>query len=184
MQDSTGAGLAGGRMSQVLHLVISGAPAPEGLPRLARLCQDAGWQVAVFATPAGLRFADPVALGELTGTPVRSEYRMPGSGARTPAADAVLACPLTFTSVNKLAQGIADNMAVSLLCEAVGYGVPVTVVPHCKPQLATHPAFGASVAALRSMGVRVLYDPGAPYERRMPAWADVVASLPEGARRG
>jgi phosphopantothenoylcysteine synthetase/decarboxylase len=168
----------------VLHLVISGAPAPEGLPALIRLCQADGWQVAVFATPAGLRFADTAALGELTGAPVRSEYRMPGAGNRTEPAHAVLACPLTFTSVNKLARGIADNMAVSLLCEAVGYGVPVTVVPHCKPQLASHPAFGASIAELRAMGVRVLYDPDAPYERRMPPWADVVASLPEEALRG
>jgi hypothetical protein len=28
------------------------------------------------------------------------------------------------------------------------------------------------------MGVRVLFDPEAPYERRMPAWTDVVAALP------
>lgn len=141
----------------VLHLVISGAPAPEGLPALVRLCQAAGWQVSVFATPAGVRFADTAALTELTGQPVRSEYRMPGAGARTAPADAVLACPLTFTSVNKFAQGIADNMAVSLLCEAAGYGIPVTVVPHCKPQLASHPAFSASITGLRAMGVRVLY---------------------------
>lgn len=168
----------------VLHLVISGAPAPEGLPALVKLCQADGWQVAVFSTPAGLLFVDTAEIGRLTGAPVRSQYREPGTGARTEPADAVLACPLTFTSVNKLAQGIADNMAVSLLCEAAGYGVPVTVVPHCKPQLASHPAFQASVSALQAMGIRVLYDPGAPYERRMPSWADVTAALPEGARRG
>jgi phosphopantothenoylcysteine synthetase/decarboxylase len=169
----------------VLHLVISGAPAPEGLPALVRLCQAHAWQVMVFATPAGLRFANTAELADLTGQPVRSEYRMPGSGTRTAPADAVLACPLTFTSVNKFALGIADNMAVSLLCEAAGYGIPVTAVPHCKPQLASHPAFSASLAVLRAMAVRVLYDPDAPYERRLPAWADVVASLPEAAlRRG
>jgi phosphopantothenoylcysteine synthetase/decarboxylase len=169
----------------VLHLVISGAPAPEGLPALVRLCQAGGWQVAVFSTPAGLAFADTAALEALTSAPVRSQYRAPGT-ARTGQADAVLACPLTFTSVNKLAQGIADNMAVGLLCEAVGYGVPVTVVPHCKPQLASHPAFGASLAALREMGVRVLFDPDAPYEARLPSWAEVMAALPvtSGSRRG
>ena len=169
----------------VLHLVISGAPAPEGLPALVRLCQADGWQVAVFSTPAGLAFADTGALEALTGAPVRSQYRAPGA-ARTGQADAVLACPLTFTSVNKFARGIADNMAVGLLCEAVGYGVPVTVVPHCKPQLASHPAFGASLAALRDMGVHVLFDPDAPYEARMPSWARVTAALPvtSGTRRG
>jgi phosphopantothenoylcysteine synthetase/decarboxylase len=168
----------------VLHLVTSGAPAPEGLPALVRLCQGVGWQVAAFSTPAGLRFADTRAIEQLTGAPVRAEYRAPGAGARAGLADAVLACPLTFTSVNKAAQGIADNMAISLLCEAVGYGIPVTVVPHCKPQLASHPAFTASIGTLKAMGVQVLYDPDAPYEQRMPPWADVVAALPRGARRG
>ena len=169
----------------LLHLVISGAPAPEGLPALVRLCQADGWQVAVISTPAGLEFTDPAELESLTGSPVRSRHREPGS-ARGRQADAVLACPLTFTSVNKLAHGIADNMAVGLLCEAAGYGIPVTVVPHCKPQLASHPAFGASLEVLRGMGIQVLFDPSAPYDRRMPPWADVVAALPvaAGARRG
>lgn len=39
--------------------------------------------------------------------------------------DAVLACPLTFNSVNKFAHGHADSFAMGLLCEMVGYGVPV-----------------------------------------------------------
>jgi hypothetical protein len=59
-----------------------------------------------------------------------------------------------------------------------GYGVPVVVVPHCKPQLASHPAFAASIQALRDMGIRILFDPDAPYERRLPSWSDVVAALP------
>jgi phosphopantothenoylcysteine synthetase/decarboxylase len=95
----------------------------------------------------------------------------------------VLACPLTFNSVNKFAHGHADNFAVGLLCEMVGYGVPVVIVPHCKPQLASHPAFTASLQTLRGMGVRVLFDPGAPYERRLPAWRDVVAALPAFTNR-
>ena len=162
----------------VLYLVISGAPAPEGIPALVTLCQAAGWHVAVFSTPYGLRFTDPDELERLTGAPVRSEYRIPGTGVPVPPADAVLACPLTFNSVNKFAHGHADNFAVGLLCEMTGYGVPVTVVPHCKPQLASHPAFVASLETLRGMDVTILFDPGAPYERRLPPWREVVAALP------
>lgn len=64
-----------------------------------------------------------------------------------------------------------------LLCEMAGYGVPVIVVPHCKPQLASHPAFAASLETLDRMGVQVLFDPGAPYERRLPPWSAVIAAL-------
>jgi phosphopantothenoylcysteine synthetase/decarboxylase len=169
---------------RVLYLVISGAPAPEGLPSLVALIQESGWRVVVFSTPTGTRFADLDELERLTGQPVRWEYRMPGAGERTPPADAVLACPLTFNSVNKFAHGHADNFAVGLLCEMVGYQVPVVVVPHCKPQLASHPAFTASLGTLRGMGVSVLFDPAAPYESRLPCWAEVTAALPGAATQG
>jgi phosphopantothenoylcysteine synthetase/decarboxylase len=162
----------------VLHLVVSGAPAPEGIPALVAACQAAGWRVVVFSTPTGVRFIDPAELARMTGEPVRSEYRMPGTGTPVLPADAVLACPLTFNSVNKLAHGHADNFAVGLLCEMVGYGMPVVVVPHCKLQLASHPAFGASLDALRGMGVRVLFDADAPGERRLPPWSEVIDALP------
>lgn len=162
----------------VLYLVVSGAPAPEGIPALVTRCQAAGWRVVVLSTPRGARFIDAEALERLTGEPVRTEYRMPGEAKGLPRADAVLACPLTFNSVSKFAHGHADNFAIGLLCELAGYGVPIVVVPHCKPQLANHPAFPASIAVLRGMGVEVLFDPDAPYERRLPPWQDVVAALP------
>jgi phosphopantothenoylcysteine synthetase/decarboxylase len=162
----------------VLYLVVSGAPAHEGIPALVTQCQAAGWRVAVLSTPHGARFIDTETLERLTGEPVRTEYRMPGEAKGLPQADAVLACPLTFNSVNKFAHGHADNFVIGLLCELLGYGVPVVVVPHCKPQLAAHSAFSASIAALRGMGAEVLFDPDAPYERRLPPWQDVVAALP------
>jgi phosphopantothenoylcysteine synthetase/decarboxylase len=165
----------------VLYLVISGASAPEGIPALVGILQAVGWRVVAFSTPMGTRFADVAELERLTGHPVRSEYRMPGTGEPVPTADVVLACPLTFNSVNKFAHGHADNFAVGLLCEMAGYGVPVVVVPHCKPQLASHPAFGGSLQTLRAMGVRVVFDPDAPYERRLPAWREVVSTLPVSA---
>jgi phosphopantothenoylcysteine synthetase/decarboxylase len=165
-------------VGSTLYLVVSGAPAPEGIPELVRKCQKAGWRVLVFSTVVGSRFIDPAELEQITGEPVRWEYRMPGTGKGVPPADAVLACPLSFNSVNKFAHGHADNFAIGLLCEMTGYGVPVIVVPHCKPQLASHVAFSASLEALRAMGVKVLFDADAPYERRLPLWRDVVAALP------
>ena len=162
----------------VLYLVISGAPAPEGLAALIKLCQEHGWRVVVFSTPMGMRFADVSLLEELTGEPVRCEYRMPGTGKSMLPANAVLACPLTFSSINKLAGGVADNFAIGLICEMAGYGVPIVVVPHCKPQLASHPAFSQSLATLRHMGMQVIFDADAPYEHRMPPWRDIVAALP------
>jgi phosphopantothenoylcysteine synthetase/decarboxylase len=171
-------GSSDARRPGVLYLITSGAPASEGIPDLVARCQAAGWQVFVVATPHGAGFIDQAAMQQLTGEPVRVEYRMPGEAKSLPPADAVLACPLTFNSVNKFAHGHADNFAVGLLCELAGYGTPILVVPHCKPQLASHPAFTASIAVLRGMGVTVLFDPAAPYDRRLPPWQEVISALP------
>ncbi len=77
----------GGRpLCKDLYLVISGAPAPEGVPSLVAACQAAGWRVVVFSTPTGTRFVDPAELERLTGEPVRSGYRMPGTGMPVPPA--------------------------------------------------------------------------------------------------
>ena len=173
---------AGGRprpaSGRVLYLVVSGAAAADGIAELVAACQAQGWRIAVFTTPDGARFVDAAELERLTGEPVRWEYRMLGTGAPTPPADAVLACPLTFNSVNKFAHGHADNFALALLCEMAGYGVPMVVVPYCKAELASHPAFANSLQTLAGMGVRVLFDPDAPPERRLPPWSEVLAALP------
>jgi phosphopantothenoylcysteine synthetase/decarboxylase len=168
---------------RTLYLVLSGASAPEGIPALVGMLQVAGWQVTVFSTPLGTRFADMGELERLTGDSVRSEFRMPGTGSSVPPPDAVIACPLTFNSVNKFAHGHADNFAISLLCEMAGRGVSVIVVPHCQPPLASHPAFTASLETLRAMGVRVLFDPDAPSGQRLPSWREVIAALPAGTAR-
>ncbi|MFC7330839.1 flavoprotein [Marinactinospora rubrisoli] len=165
-------------MAKTLYLVVSGAPAPEGVPELVRMLQAAEWTVVVLSTPNGVRFHDPERLEALTGRPVRVDYRMPGTGRPLPPADRVLACPLTFNSTNKFAQGIADCFAIGLLCEMAGYGVPTYVVPACKPQLASHPAFQRSLETLQSMpSVTLLHDPDAPYERRLPSWREVVDAV-------
>lgn len=165
-------------MPRTLYLVLSGAPAPEGVTELIQALHGHGWHVMVLSTPIGMDFHDQDQLAELTGEPVRVAFRMPGQGKSLPSADVVLACPLTFNSTNKFAQGLADNFAIALLCEMVGYGVPTVVVPHCKPQLASHPAFIRSLATLRGMeSVTVLYDPDAPYEARLPSWQQVIDTV-------
>jgi hypothetical protein len=52
---------------RVVYLVISGAPAPEGISALVGMLQCAGWRVVMFATPLGIRFVDAVELEDLTG---------------------------------------------------------------------------------------------------------------------
>jgi phosphopantothenoylcysteine synthetase/decarboxylase len=126
----------------------------------------------------GFRFLDGDRVAELTGAPVRTDFREPHETSNClPPADAVLVAPATFNTINKWALGITDNVAVGMLCELVGFGVPILAVPQLKAELASHVAFGPNLDVLRSMGVRVLFDPAAPPTARMPRWEDILKEL-------
>jgi len=50
-------------------------------------------------------------------------------------------------------------------------------VPLVKDVLAKHVAFARSLDVLRGMSVRVLFDPDAPPQSRMPDWHRVLEEL-------
>ena len=162
---------------EVLYVVVCAAPAASDAETFVKLAQDAGWRVCVIATPMGLRFIDAQRLGVLTGEPVRSEFRMPDEPDELPTADAVVVAPATFNTINKWAGGFADSFAVGLLCELMGFGVPIVAAPLLKDALARHPAFANNVETLRGAGVRVLFDPAAPPHARMPTWHQILTEL-------
>jgi phosphopantothenoylcysteine synthetase/decarboxylase len=162
---------------RVLYVVVCAAPAASDTETLVRLAQAAGWQVCVIVSPMGRRFVDIDGLAALTGQPVRSGYRMPGEPKALPPADAVIVAPATFNTVNKWAAGIADTFAVGVLCELTGLDIPIVVAPLVKDALAHHAAFVANLDALRTMGVKVLFDPAAPPRERMPPWETILTEL-------
>jgi hypothetical protein len=163
--------------SKVLYQVVCAAPAASSVADFVCLAQAAGWRVRVIATPMGMRFIDADHLAELTGDRVRVDFRMPDEADELPPADAVVVAPATFNTVNKWAAGIADTFASGLLCELTGMGMPIVAVPLVKDALAKHVAFARSLDMLRGMGVRVLFDPDAPPQSRMPDWPRVLEEL-------
>jgi hypothetical protein len=173
----------------VLYLIACGAPPAAGLPAFAATVQADGWDVCVILTPDGTKFLDPAALARLaeqTGYPVRSQYKRPDEPDVLPLADVLAVAPATFNTVNKWAQGISDTLALGLLNEATGLGLPVVAVPWTSRELAGHPAFRRNLAALRGYGVRLILDP-APLPGAMDRadaggafpWNDLRAALAE-----
>jgi phosphopantothenoylcysteine synthetase/decarboxylase len=57
-------------------------------------------------------------LEALTGLPVRSAPRLPHEPKPHPMSDVLVGAPMTANSVAKLALGIADNQALTVLCDA------------------------------------------------------------------
>lgn len=145
--------------SPVLYVVACGGRAAGFLEPFVKDLQGSGWEVCVIATPSALKFMDLARLAELTGHPVRYDYKQPDEPDVLPPPDAVVVAPATFNTINKWAYGSSDTLALGLLNEAIGLDIPMIAVPTPSTALVKHPAFTESVARLRSWGVIVLLDP-------------------------
>lgn len=165
----------------VLYVVACGGSPAAQLPEFVSVARAQGWDVCVIATPDALKFFDPDPLAELTGHPVRSQYKRPDEPDVLPPADVFVIAPASFNTVNKLAQGISDTLALGLLNEGLGKGLPMIVVPWPNVWLAQHPAFVRSVALLREWGARFVLDHDRlPRANETPAvfpWDELRAEL-------
>ncbi len=142
--------------SRVLYWIMSAAPpALDWRSALPALRND-GWDPYIILTETAEGWLDPSALAAATGHPVRSRPRRPDETDSTPPADAVLLAPATFNTLNKWGGGINDSLALGLLNELMGAGVPIVVAPYCKAALASHPAYQANLELLRGVDVTIL----------------------------
>jgi phosphopantothenoylcysteine synthetase/decarboxylase len=144
---------------RVLSVVVCGAGPASDVARLITLAQGHQWTVQVIATPAALAFVDADALADLTGSPVRSQYRNPGEPRSRPS-DAIIVAPATYNTINKWSQGISDTYALGVLAETTGLKVPTAVLPFLNSALASRIPCENSIECLRREGIRILLGAG------------------------
>ncbi|MFB8171419.1 flavoprotein [Kitasatospora purpeofusca] len=176
----------------VLYLFGSAAPPVLSIAQVVRQAQFRGWEVVLGLTPTAASWLQDELpeLNRLTGYPVKSVYRRPGDPDVLPPADAVLFAPATMNSVNSLALGITTSWVIGFAAEAIGKGIPLTVMPCTNTALTGHPQFPRSVATLHEAGVRVLlgeggFVPNAPGQGD-PAtypWEAALGAIEEFVRR-
>lgn len=159
-------------------------------PALAR-----GWRVAVTLTPTAATWLDNRELGkieQLTGLPCRTAPRKPTERSPHPPIDCYLVCPASANTVAKLALGLADNQALTTVCEAIGaQSVPVVVFPRINAAHARQPAWNSHVEALRGAGVHLLmgddywplHEPRSAPDTDLP-WVKVLDAVDRIARFG
>ncbi|HEU0087982.1 MAG TPA: flavoprotein [Pseudonocardiaceae bacterium] len=155
--------------SRVLYVVTCATPAARYLGKLVGLAQERGWRVCVIATPSALAFIDKDALEDQTGFVVRHQYKKPGTPDVLPPADAMIVGGASFNTLNKWALGISDTLALGLITEGIGLGLPIVALPYLNAAQAAHPSFERNIEILRSAGVMVLlgaegYEPHVPHQ--------------------
>ncbi|HEU0003588.1 MAG TPA: flavoprotein [Ktedonobacteraceae bacterium] len=162
----------------VLYIIVCAAGPARQVQECVVLAQAAGWEVCVIPTPNAVPFLDVPSLTQQTGRSVRSEYRSPDTAETFPPCDALVVVAATFNSINKLALGIADTRALTILSENLGRERPILVVP-CVNQnhLARHPALHQSLATLETWGVHILFDLATYPPRNEVPWEVVLEEL-------
>jgi phosphopantothenoylcysteine decarboxylase len=148
-----------------VYVIGSAAPPVQHIKHLLGVLSDAGWQPCLILTPTAATWVDVDDLAARVDGLLRVQPRTPEDPDPLPRADAMLAAPLTFNTLNKWASGISDTLALGLLNEAIGLDLPVLAAPVIKAVLRTHPAYPVSIATLQRAGVHLM-DPDTVTIRR------------------
>lgn len=165
------------------YLIVSGTSAsPAVAAELVAGLAARLKRVITIPTPNAARTVSPWSLSRLPGNQVVESYFDTAILPR-PAEGLVLVAPCGFNSLNKLAAGIADNLALSVVAEAIGRGTPVVVGIACNGPLWTHPRAQESAATLRRWGVSAI-DPVADGDGRRLAPLDELFAAVDHALQG
>ena len=145
-------------MARALLIVGGGIAAYKSL-ELVRLLKKAGHEVTTVLTKGGEHFVTPMALGALAKSEVytslwelKDEIEM-GHIELSRAADFVLVCPATADLLAKMAAGLADDLATTLL---LATDKPVVVAPAMNVRMWLHPATARNIQQLIDDGVKVI----------------------------
>lgn len=140
-------------------LVIGGGIAAYKSCELVRLIRKAGGDVTCVVTEGGQQFVTPMALAALSENKVytslfdlKDEVEM-GHIQLSREADLVVVCPATADLLAKMAAGIADDLATTLI---LATDKPVVTVPAMNVRMWQHAATQRNAEWLRQAGVTVV----------------------------
>jgi phosphopantothenoylcysteine decarboxylase / phosphopantothenate---cysteine ligase len=167
-------------------LIVSGGIAAYKSLELVRLIKRQGIAVRAVMTKSAAEFVTPLSLGVMTEDQVYGdmfdlkEEREIGHIQLSRQADLIVVCPATANIMAKMAAGISDDLATTIL---LATDKPVLVVPAMNVRMWNHPATQRNLAQLRADGVTVMepdegsmacgeFGPG-----RLPEPPDVAARI-------
>src|SRR5437016_4915697 len=146
----------GGERFDVAYLVVSGTSTAARCPEILRELVGLGFSTVIaIPTPNAARVVAPRELADIEGVQVVQSYFDLAIRPRPPRG-VVMFAPCSFNSLNKLAHGIADSLALSVTAEAIGRGTPVIVGPSLNAPLLNHPQAQASLKTLPGWGVIIV----------------------------
>jgi phosphopantothenoylcysteine synthetase/decarboxylase len=175
---------ASGESFDLAYLVLSGTTTAARCPELLHELVGLGFSTVIaIPTPNAARVIAPRDLADVEGVQVVQSYFDLAIRPRPPRG-VVMFAPCSFNSLNKLAHGIADNLALSVVAEAIGRNTPVIVGPSLNAPLLNHPEAQASLKRLPSWGVTIVPPVDEGEGPRLAPTAVLVDAVRPYVRRG
>jgi len=140
-----------------LLLVIGGGIAAYKCLELIRRARERGYRVRCVVTRAAAELVTPLSLAALSGQKVHDQLFSLTDEAEmghirlSREADLVVVAPATADLLAKMAAGLADDLASTVL---LATDKPVLVAPAMNPQMWAHAATVRNIATLRADGIR------------------------------
>ena len=140
-------------------LIISGGIAAVKLPELIRRLTAQGARITPVLTQSGAQFVTPLSIAALARSKVFTELfdlteeAQMGHIELSRAADLVLVAPATAQIMAKMAQGMADDLATTLL---LATDTPVMIAPSMNVRMWQHPATQRNLKRLQEDGVQII----------------------------
>jgi phosphopantothenoylcysteine synthetase/decarboxylase len=141
---------------KAIYLIVCGASSARCAPDLLEKLAQFNLPVFTVMTAAARNILSPYNLADQAGHVLVDSYFDPilleGRG---PCLTVV--APATFNTLNKVSQGVADNLARSLIAESIGAGWPVIMVPSMNAALAGHPQVANSIKVFNFWAKEILH---------------------------
>jgi phosphopantothenoylcysteine synthetase/decarboxylase len=168
---------SGENVFDVAYLMLSGTTTASRCPELLRELLGLGFQTVIAVpTPNASRVIAPRDLADVEGVRVVESYFDAVIRPRPPRG-VVLFAPCSFNSLNKLACGIADNLVLSIVAEAIGRRTPVIIAPSLNQPLLDHPATRASLRTLDTWGATIVPPVDEGHGPRLALTAGIVDAI-------
>lgn len=137
-----------------LFLFVTGAGSCVRVPQIIPQFVSRGLTVYSVLTPAVAAVSPPAPLMDVPGNHWIHEYRQAPLDIYP--FGVLLVAPCTFNSFNKIAQGLADNLAMAMIADGLGAGCPLVIAPSMNHGLWAHPQTETSRQRLQQWGCTIV----------------------------
>ncbi|HDR4895281.1 TPA: class II aldolase/adducin family protein [Bacillus cereus] len=142
---------------KIIYYILTGARKSKIAHENIEKFRVLGAEVYVILTEEAKQFVSLPLLKRISNHSIRDSFKKDSSEPSLPLEDLIVVAPATYNTVNKIANGVADNLATSLVATAIGRGTPIYIAPNMNVNLWSSPITQNNIEKLKKFGVNIVH---------------------------